>query len=452
MEQVLAEIKPTEEEVKHLRRTVDGLLEAVKNKLSNADKRLRASLVGSASRGTWLRREKDLDVFVFFPKEYDKKEMEEVVTKIAGRVLENPKKHYAEHPYVRGLYKGFAVELVPCYSVKSASEIMSAVDRTPFHEAFVKEHIEGKEDEVRLLKQFLKGIGCYGAEAKVGGFSGYLAELLVIKYGSFQKALSATEKWRPGVTLYFGGKMDEKSLREKFATPLIFIDPVDSERNVASALTPERFSKFIFAAREYLARQRREFFFPEKRRDKISHVKKLFRARGTALLGVAFQRPDVVEDILYPQLAKALRALEKKLMKQDFGVVDARVLSGKRISLLFELESLDIPRAKLHFGPAVNSEHQESFLRKHRGGGGITEPFIRDDRWAVFVKRKYSNAKKFLSDFLGQKDLQSQGIPSHVARVIKGKGFELQVNEKALSEDLLHDLLEYFDPRPRWQL
>ena len=31
----------------------------------------------------------------------------------------------------------------------------------------------------------MQGIGVYGAEIKVGGFSGYLCELLVMKYGGF---------------------------------------------------------------------------------------------------------------------------------------------------------------------------------------------------------------------------------------------------------------------------
>ncbi len=452
MKQILAEIKPSEEEEGHLRKAAEGLLEIVKKISSSIDERLDSRLVGSASRGTWLRQEKDLDVFVFFPEEYGKKEMEEVVTNIAERVLEHPKKHYAEHPYVRGIYKGFSVELVPCYSVKSASEIISAVDRTPFHEIFVKKNLGNKEDEVRLLKQFLKGIGCYGAEARVGGFSGYSAELLVIKYGSFRDVLLAAQNWQPGMVLYFGRKADEEKLREKFAAPMILIDPVDSERNVASALTPERFANFIFAAAEFLAEPRREFFFPRKRREKISHVRKLFSARGTELLRIVFQRPDVVDDILYPQLTKALKALEKRMGKHDFRVVDARVLDGEKTSLLFELEALEIPKARLHLGPMVNSEHQKFFLSKHMGGGGLTEPFIRDGRWAVFVRREYSNAKKFLEDFLGRRDLRLQGIPSHVARALEDSGFEILVNEEALSEDALREMLEYFDPRPSWRI
>jgi tRNA adenylyltransferase (EC 2.7.7.25) len=46
-----------------------------------------------------------------------------------------------------------------------------------------------QKDEVRLLKKFMKGIGVYGAEIKVKGFSGYVAELLVYFYDSFRNVL-----------------------------------------------------------------------------------------------------------------------------------------------------------------------------------------------------------------------------------------------------------------------
>jgi tRNA nucleotidyltransferase (CCA-adding enzyme) len=45
--------------------------------------------------------------------------------------------------------------------------------------------------EVRLLKKFMKGTGVYGAEIKIGGFSGYLCELLILKYRSFAQTIEA---------------------------------------------------------------------------------------------------------------------------------------------------------------------------------------------------------------------------------------------------------------------
>ena len=43
----------------------------------------------------------------------------------------------------------------------------------------------GSEEAKRFFKEFLKAIGAYGANSAIGGFSGYLVEILCIKYGGF---------------------------------------------------------------------------------------------------------------------------------------------------------------------------------------------------------------------------------------------------------------------------
>ena len=88
------------------------------------------------------------------------------------------------------------VNIVPCYKVKRG-EWVSATDRTPFHTDYVKPLLdEQMAEEVRLLKRFMKGVGVYGAEIKIGGFSGYLCELLVLNYGSFTEVLRSAANWK----------------------------------------------------------------------------------------------------------------------------------------------------------------------------------------------------------------------------------------------------------------
>ncbi len=111
----------------------------------------------------------------------------------------------------------------------------------------MKKHLkESQKKEVRLFKQFLKGIGCYGAEAEIEGFSGYLCEIMIIKYKTFQQLIENVQHWHYGETL----TLKEEGLPH-FETPLTFIDPVDSERNVASALSKDKFELFIKACKEY---------------------------------------------------------------------------------------------------------------------------------------------------------------------------------------------------------
>ena len=177
---VLPHIVPDEEEVKRAREAE----EEIRRRLEKFD--VEYKFVGSYARNTWLKGNLEIDVFLLFPEDLPREELEKRGLEIGKTILDSYEIRYAEHPYVHGKVKGVEVDVVPCYKVKDPSNIKSAVDRTPFHHEWLKDRIKGKENDVRLLKRFLKVHGIYGAEYKVRGFSGYLCELLIVFYGSFE--------------------------------------------------------------------------------------------------------------------------------------------------------------------------------------------------------------------------------------------------------------------------
>ena len=448
MKEILQKIKPSKQEEKKLRDISNELISKIKERVKKLDSRIEVKLVGSCSRNTWLRYEKDLDIFLLFPREYSKKELEKVVENIGKEILEKLQKKYAEHPYVKGEFKGYDVELVPCYLIESPRNMVSSVDRTPFHDRFVRENIKGKEDEVRILKQFLKGISCYGAESKVEGFSGYLCELLIIKYGSFLNVLENATRWKFGEVVQFGD-LSKKKLRRKFPnSPLIFVDPVDENRNVASALSEEKFARFVYAAKEYLRNPKYTFFFPKKRKKCKRDVISKFKKRGTEIFAIIFEKPDILDDILYPQLKKTIKRLKKALKEREFIVEGSFFsVSDRKVAIYFELRSSKLPKAKLHLGPFVSSSHEERFLRKYKSyDKKLTEPFIIGKRWAIILERKYRDVRIFISDILKK----GNGIPTHIMEAIRKK-FEVKLNEEAILDEFLEDLLQYFDPRFPWE-
>ena len=220
-----------------------------------------AMMTGSVARGTWVRGDKDIDIFMLFPPTLSREELQEkglaaaygVVDKFKGSSEEK----YAEHPYLNAVIEGFDVDLVPCYHVESTAEMKCAVDRTPFHTRYLLDRIGGLHDDVLLMKQFAKGGGVYGSDHMTGGFSGYLCELLVLAYGGFNALLQAAAKFRYGEVIDIEEFYpDKKTIRKLFSEPLIVIDPTDKTRNVAAALTPTRFSEFMELARNYCARPR----------------------------------------------------------------------------------------------------------------------------------------------------------------------------------------------------
>src|SRR6056297_2777402 len=156
--------------------------------------------VGSTARGTWTAGDRDVDVFVAFPPDLDREELEEYGLEVGRAVLPEGHEEYAEHPYVVGEADGYAVDLVPCYAVEDATAIQSAVDRTPFHTRYLAARLDdAMAGEVRVTKQFLKGIGVYGSDLRTRGFSGYLTELLTVEYGGFREFVAAAADWQPPV-------------------------------------------------------------------------------------------------------------------------------------------------------------------------------------------------------------------------------------------------------------
>lgn len=348
---------------------------------------------GSVAKGTHLSGA-DVDLFVAFPPDLPREDLETRGLAL-GTILEKGVHLYAEHPYTRGLYRGVQVEIVPCYHITDASQRMSAVDRTPLHVDYVLGHLDGGQaDQIRLLKAWSEGIGLYGAEAKIRGFSGYLCELLVLKYSSFRGVLEASLAWRRGEAI----ELDRPAGRT-FEEPLVVIDPVDPNRNVASAVSVEQMASFVHAAREYLRQPRISFFFPKPLKTlPLARLRALVKRRGGHLLLVSLRAPQVTEDVLYPQLRKAHRAVTDLFEREGFAVHDARFdVAGKEAIFLFEFTIASLPRVQRHEGPPVWVKNAKDFLEKWtRDPRRLAGPFIVQERWTVDVAREFTDPASLL--------------------------------------------------------
>lgn len=363
-------------------------------------------LVGSAARGTWLSGDHDLDIFIGVS------EGESLLPalEIARRVSPEFEERYAEHAYVHAIFEGFELDLVPCYLVEDGSRILSAVDRTPFHNRYVSARIKELEDEVLLLKQFMKGIRVYGSELKVGGFSGYLAELLVIRRGSFLGVLEGAAIWRPGEVIDLKGHSSQDH-----DDPLVVVDPVDPRRNVAAALALDRMFTFVAASRRFLEKPELEFFFPEAISPLSDEdLREEMAKRKSSLLLLEFAAPDQVEDVVFPQLKKAEQSICALLDRNGFSVLrssadwhkavpagtDKGEVDGSEscgsIRMLFELSVATLPRVERRTGPPVwEAEHAEKFVSSHPEP--LSGPYIEDGWVVVETARKFREARELLS-------------------------------------------------------
>jgi tRNA nucleotidyltransferase (CCA-adding enzyme) len=381
-------------------------------------------LVGSAARGTWLRQERDIDIFILLPEELPREELEKqglaVARKVAGK---RRKELFAEHPYVTTCVDGFEVDLVPCYDVADPKKIRSAVDRSPHHNAYIQRHMTPElADEVLLLKQFMTGVGTYGAELKVQGFSGYLCELLILHHRSFKDVIAAASKWRPATVIDPKGDYpDPGEARALFAKqPLIFIDPVDPNRNVAAAVSLQNFATFIRACQDFMEEPDLRFFFPKPvPRLSARQMIDLLRQRGTTLYCIVFESPKVVPDILYPQLRKTERAIITRLAGAGFDVLRSDVWSNGQSIILLELAVAQLPRTRVHIGPPITVEVR-SFIQKHLKRK-FTGPFIDEaGRLAFEIEREQTNARQVLERAL----IEQEAFGKHVRESL-AKGYKI---------------------------
>jgi tRNA nucleotidyltransferase (CCA-adding enzyme) len=399
---VLAKVKPLPDDEKRIETVSQQLVEKVMATESAKEVEFEPCLVGSIAKNTYLK-DPDIDLFLLFDSSLPRKDLDKYGVTI-GREAIGGREHYAEHPYIRGRFEGYSIDIVPAYKVTDASQKMTAVDRTPFHTEYVKENLTLEQrDDVRLLKAFMKGIGTYGAEAKTQGFSGYLCEILVLRFGTFKDVLRAARDWKRGESITMEGPTETK-----FDGPLVFIDPVDPNRNVASAVSLESLSLFIVAAGAYLANPLMEFFFPKGSPSLgIEEIKEGLEGRGH-ILSLTLTKPDIIDDILYPQIRKFQRNLGQLLEQRDFKVIHSwSGIFDEEIVLLFKLEHFKLPHSTLHKGPPVwVVDNSNDFLSKWRDNPDArSEPFIKDGHWYVYMRRKYLTANELARSNLSSLDI-----------------------------------------------
>lgn len=440
-ERILSRITPGSGEQER----IDAAVEELVARTSEIGRKLKApfqpQLVGSIAKGTHLTSP-DIDLFLKFPVGFSKEEMAEIDKSIGRAVLDDPEERYAEHPYISGFWRGFRTDLVPCYAVSSGRGKISAVDRTPFHTVYIQQYLsERQRDEVRLLKQFMKGIGCYGAEAKVQGFSGYLCELMVLRFRSFGEVVGAASEWDPPVQLDLGHKS-----KKRFDEPLVFVDPVDSGRNVASPVSLEMLQLFIEACGAFTEERSERFFFPFERKawTEKALVEALVSHPGTVL--VELPPLNVVDDVLWPQLRKTGKSIAESLEREGFMPETLTLLSEEERNIV--IVSCKVPELSptlTHIGPPENSSHAERFVEKWKGSGNRS-PAVEDGRWKVELKRKIRTPREHLV--------------SKFRRVRLGKGFrEIESLNVLDAGELMEQnekyrcaLTEHFDKRRPWQI
>ncbi len=393
----------------------------VSKQISKYPEIIDAEFGGSYSKGTWLPDKADVDIFIKFKKTTPEKKFTDIAKKVGFDALKQfkPYVRYSEHPYVEATIRKTKVNVVPCYDVK-AGKWQSSADRSPFHTEFMLESLSGQmKDDVRLLKSFLKSNGIYGAEIAKQGFSGYVAEVLVWNFRSFEKVIKSIAKIKPNEVI---GKATKK-----FDTPIVIMDPIDSSRNLAAAISEENIGKFVLSCRAFLKNPSINYFKSKSRKITESNLENV--------LLVSFNYKPRSPDIIAGQIKRAASSLAVQLDMGGFRVLrHSTVSDDKKAHLLFLMQSIDIPENHVKDGPEFFSEFDSnSFISKNAKKSKLMW-VGKDKKIHSLKKRKINVATKFLHDIL-KNQLNKSGIPKGLESDLR-KGFKIVSGEKALSKSI----------------
>ena len=410
---------PSDEERLERERIADSVFAKVREVIERFPDIVGLEFGGSFAKGTWLPWDADVDIFVRFKESVTDSEFERISRIVGFEALKDysPYARYSEHPYVEANVDNTKINVVPFYDVK-AGRWRSAADRSTFHTKFMKGALDvEKRNEVRVLKAFFKANGIYGAEMAKQGISGYLTEVLVLEFGSFEGAVRSISEIEEGQVI---GKA-----ARNFDSPVVIVDPIDGDRNLAAAISGENLGRLIMICRAFVERPSLKFF--ERKSPIVSE------GYWKNVLAVEFGIESRSPDILWGQIKRAASSLSTQLRQGGFRVLRSKAHTDDRKAwLFFLLESPRIPSAYVKKGPEFfRRESADGFVQKHLEDSEFV--WIGDGRINALKTRKHAEVGEFM------KDLLSNSIKTCVPQGLQGdfeRGFRVSVGGKDMDEPI----------------
>jgi tRNA nucleotidyltransferase (CCA-adding enzyme) len=367
---------PSEDDESTIHSKANRILARTKKAAARFSETRGVLLGGSFAKGTWLKGHVDLDIFVKFDAVTPEADFERIgldIGALATRGFPRGKK-FAQHPYTEADVDGVRVNIVPCFDV-AKGEWKSAADRSPFHVKLIEKLSQEGKAQVRLLKLFMNGIGVYGAEIEKQGFSGYVAEVLVMKHGDFRSVLE-----------WFADSLSGST--RLFSLP----DPVDEKRDLGIAVSGGSYGRMVLASREFLKHPSLAFFgeMPGRARPSMKEE----------VVAVVFNHKQLSEDTLWGELRRTTKHIVRHL--EVLGFVTARSMAASnnldRSALLIIPEYAQLPEREQRVGPTVDRRKDvEAFMNTNAKSSRLI--WVDDDaRVRLLRPRKYTILSHALAD------------------------------------------------------
>lgn len=438
LKQALKFVEPSEKEIVALENVAKRSLDLVKKAASKFDSIVDVEFGGSYAKKTWLKGDVDVDIFVKVRPDVSEQEFEKIGKELGFEALKpyGPYLRYSQHPYVEAMVDDIRVNVVPCYNVEKGQWI-SAADRSPYHTEFIINTFdEEKRREARLLKKFMKTVGVYGAEIAKNGFSGYVCEVLILKYGSFMNVLKAAAEFRENHVISI--EKENKDIVSTFNSALIILDPVDQQRNLGTAISHESVGRLILVARRFINKAEQRYFAGN------AMVRKAKQRFDDNIVIIKFRHKKRSQDIIWGQLKSSMNAIAKQLDIHGFTVIRSACATDEKANSVFTfmLESVTLPKLIVKQGPKVFS-HNDSikFLEKNLDKGNLIW-ISNDARILALVNNKFTDATVFLKSLL-TKNISTSGVAQGLMNDLK-KGVDIYTGSRLrkMKESFIKEVLD----------
>ena len=381
---ILNKIKPSRIEEISLMFRVNRFLKRLNKNLWDAE----AILGGSVAKGTFLKGQHDVDIFVLYKNDKD------ISNKLESslRIFKNIERVKGSRDYFQARVYGLNFEIVPVLKIKTVKEAKNITDISPLHVDWVKKNAKGKIlDEIRLAKVFCKAQDVYGAESYIKGFSGYVIEILTIYSGGFEKLIKNAVNWKYKQVIDISKHY--KKINKSKESALLVIDPLDPGRNAAAALSEDKFKRFKAACKGYLNNPNNNFF------ERKDITLKYLEDKDTVL---RIKPLEGRKDIIGAKLLKTLELIKSKLEDEGYNVAEANWHWGKTALFWFKVKNKELPPFKKHYGPPVIKKENVLGFKARWEGYNINEE---DGKLYVNVPREYKNLGEFILHVIKLEDV-----------------------------------------------
>ena len=358
---------------------------------------------GSYAKGTILKDDFDVDLFVRFAYSYRGKDISELLARAIKSL--RPERVHGSRDYFQLRRKKILFEIIPVLKIDDYRKADNVTDMSPLHVGYANSRFARNpkmRDDVRLAKQFCKAAGVYGAESYIRGFSGHVLDLLIIYYGGFEKLLMQAALWGERVVIdierHWSDPVGQLN-SSKVISPLVIVDPIQPDRNAAAAISPDKFEDFKSQARRFLHSPSGEFF-KVKRLD----MKELRKVAGKNELMVVQASPvEGKDDVVGTKLLKAFEFLQRMLGENDFTVMLSGWEYKPKPVFYFVIRKEKLSATKTLRGPPQSdAANSAAFRKKHRKVSVNSGVLFAEE------KRKFLSARKLLAFLLKDKYLSGK--------------------------------------------